>query len=217
MLRPLHLLASLSFVALLASAESAEAISGKPRVVDGDSLDFGAVQVRLHGVDAPEAKQTCLRAAREWSCGLEATAALSALIENHWIDCNERDRDLYGRIVAVCTIGGPKGVEINREMVARGWAVAYRRYSMDYVAEESTARSAGLGIWSGDFISPEDWRRSQRRGAASTQSPRNMPDRDCRDFRTWQEAQRFYEAAKPGDPHRLDGDRDGIACESLRR
>ncbi|MBT5494230.1 MAG: excalibur calcium-binding domain-containing protein, partial [Alphaproteobacteria bacterium] len=26
----------------------------------------------------------------------------------------------------------------------------------------------------------------------------------------------FFETAKPGDPHRLDGDRDGIACESLR-
>jgi len=44
-----------------------------------------------------------------------------------------------------------------------------------------------------------------------------MPrDKDCGDFQTWQEAQSFFETAKPGDPHRLDGDRDGIACESLR-
>ena len=41
-------------------------------------------------------------------------------------------------------------------------------------------------------------------------------DRDCSDFRTWREAQAFYEAAGPGDPHHLDGDGDGIACERLR-
>ena len=41
-------------------------------------------------------------------------------------------------------------------------------------------------------------------------------DMDCSDFRTWREAQDFYQSAGPGDPHRLDADADGIACESLR-
>ncbi|MBT5818314.1 MAG: thermonuclease family protein, partial [Proteobacteria bacterium] len=120
-------------------------------------------------------------------------------------------------IVAVCSVGG---VLLNARMVAAGWAVAYRQYSMDYVGEEDQAREGGRGIWSGEFVRPEDWRRGQRTArsrAAPSQSPRNMPDRDCGDFRTWQEAQSFFEAAGPGDPHRLDGDRDGIACESLRR
>ncbi|HEX6228278.1 MAG TPA: thermonuclease family protein [Solirubrobacterales bacterium] len=40
-------------------------------------------------------------------------------------------------------------------------------------------------------------------------------DRDCSDFSTQKEAQSFYDAAGPGDPHRLDADRDGRACESL--
>lgn len=40
-------------------------------------------------------------------------------------------------------------------------------------------------------------------------------DRDCRDFNTQEEAQRFYERSGPGDPHGLDRDNDGIACESL--
>lgn len=26
---------------------------------------------------------------------------------------------------------------------------------------------------------------------------------------------RVFEASRPGDPHRLDGDNDGVACESL--
>ena len=43
------------------------------------------------------------------------------------------------------------------------------------------------------------------------------PDRDCSDFDAWQAAQDFFlSAGGPGsDPHRLDGDGDGVACEDL--
>ncbi|MEO8391434.1 MAG: MBL fold metallo-hydrolase [Chloroflexota bacterium] len=43
------------------------------------------------------------------------------------------------------------------------------------------------------------------------------PDRDCRDFQTHEIAQAFFIAAggPAHDPHRLDGDNDGIACEAL--
>ena len=43
------------------------------------------------------------------------------------------------------------------------------------------------------------------------------PDRSCADFASWWEAQNFYYAAGgPGsDPHRLDGNGDGVACQSL--
>jgi hypothetical protein len=40
-------------------------------------------------------------------------------------------------------------------------------------------------------------------------------DYDCSDFASQAEAQRFFEQAGPGDPHRLDRDNDGIACETL--
>ena len=40
-------------------------------------------------------------------------------------------------------------------------------------------------------------------------------DRNCGDFATQAESQAFFEAAGPGDPHRLDGDGNGVACESL--
>ena len=43
----------------------------------------------------------------------------------------------------------------------------------------------------------------------------NGPDRDCSDFSSQAEAQTFFEAAGPDDPHRLDGNDDGVACESL--
>lgn len=41
-------------------------------------------------------------------------------------------------------------------------------------------------------------------------------DRDCSDFSSWRDAQDFYEAGGPGDPHGLDADGDGVACEALR-
>jgi len=43
------------------------------------------------------------------------------------------------------------------------------------------------------------------------------PDRDCADFPTWEEAQVAYEAMPVPYRYDLDGDRDGIACEKLRR
>jgi len=39
-------------------------------------------------------------------------------------------------------------------------------------------------------------------------------DYDCADFDTQQEAQEFFEA-EGGQWHGLDGDNDGVACETL--
>ena len=43
------------------------------------------------------------------------------------------------------------------------------------------------------------------------------PDRDCGDFATWRQAQDFFIAAggPENDRHRLDGNNDGTACQSL--
>ena len=52
---------------------------------------------------------------------------------------------------------------------------------------------------------------------SATPTETEEPDRNCSDFDTWQEAQDFYEAAggPDSDPHGLDSNGDGIACESL--
>jgi hypothetical protein len=52
--------------------------------------------------------------------------------------------------------------------------------------------------------------------ASTTISLGQGGDLDCGDFSSWEEAQAFYESQGPGDPHRLDADSDGIACETLR-
>lgn len=81
--------------------------------------------------------------------------ALSDRIGRSIVRCDPRDRDCYGRIIAICF----KGTEdLNRWMVASGRAVAYRKYSLDYVTDEERAHAARVGIWSGTFTMPWDWR-----------------------------------------------------------
>jgi endonuclease YncB( thermonuclease family) len=47
-----------------------------------------------------------------------------------------------------------------------------------------------------------------------TAPPASAVDMDCGDFATQAEAQAFFLASGPGDPHLLDGDGDGVACET---
>ena len=51
---------------------------------------------------------------------------------------------------------------------------------------------------------------------AAPQAP--AADKDCSDFATWRQAQNFYKkhGGPKRDPHRLDADHDGVACEDLR-
>lgn len=136
-------------------------LSGIPRIIDGDTIRIGDTRIRLHGIDAPEAKQTCTAGGKEWRCGFEATNALASLIGAHWVSCSQRDVDRYGRIVAVCRAGP---IELNAWMVGNGWAVAYRQYSMEYVRDEDDAKKAQHGLWRGQFAMPWDWRREKRNG-----------------------------------------------------
>jgi endonuclease YncB( thermonuclease family) len=144
-----------------------ERVSGRAEVTDGDSLEIGATRVRLFGVDAVEGRQSCTRAGRDWACGDEAARKLRSLIGGRTVSCAKRDVDDYGRIVAVCRSGT---TDLGAEMARSGFAVAYRRYSNDYVDEESEAKAARRGIWAGEFERPDEYRREDR---AETSTPRN--------------------------------------------
>lgn len=81
------------------------------------------------------------------------------MISGSEVTCQERDTDRYGRIVAVCHA---RTDDVNATMVLTGLALAYRRYSYDYVAAEATAKAARRGLWAGRFVEPWDWRRGKR-------------------------------------------------------
>src|SRR5512143_2646213 len=147
--------------------QAAEAITGRAKVVDGDSLEIGSDRVRLFGIDAPEGRQDCLRNGQAWRCGDDAAAKLRSLVQGATVRCLPRDTDEYGRSVAVCKNGN---TDIHAEMVRAGLALAYRRYSSDYVDEETEARNAKRGLWAGEFTAPWDYRRESR--DSPSQSPR---------------------------------------------
>ena len=51
---------------------------------------------------------------------------------------------------------------LNRWMVRKGYAVAYRKYSKDYVRDEIYAKENKFGMWRGTFVEPEQWRRKNK-------------------------------------------------------
>ena len=134
-----------------------DVVQGEPRLIDGDSIAFGDLNVRLAGIDAPERSQTC-RDARgdEFACGRSATDYLRFLVGDQSVTCRGRGTDRYGRMIAVCRANG---VDLSEEMVRRGWAVAYLG-NLEAVEEE--AKSLGVGLWAGEFTTPSEWRVARR-------------------------------------------------------
>ena len=147
-------------VLLLVPSLAVADITGNARVIDGDTIEIAGERIRLHGIDAPEAKQTCLDGkGKEWRCGEEATIALATIVGDQPITCRGDKRGKYGRLIAVCSVGL---FDLNVLMVTRGWALAYRQYSSEYVPEEDYARLYKRGIWRGQFIAPWEWRKARR-------------------------------------------------------
>ncbi|MCV2876312.1 thermonuclease family protein [Rhodobacteraceae bacterium XHP0102] len=156
------LLKIVAALALLLSAApvTANELVGVASVIDADTIEIRGVRIRLHGIDAPESRQLCRRnSGDEWRCGQQAALALSDRIGRRTVNCAVRDVDRYDRAIAVCT---QDNQDLNRWLVNEGWAVAYRRYSRDYIEAEDQARRAGRNIWSGEFLMPWNWRRGQR-------------------------------------------------------
>jgi len=176
-------------------------------VTDGDTYDVrrsigGAVTIRLHGVDVPESAQPYGRAATR-------TARRIAGGKNVRVTVEEIGR--YGRAVASVEVGGG---DLGALLIRRGLAWHYRQFApnvTEYARLQRQARNADRGLWSrANPIPPWVWQ-DRTSGPGET----SVEDRDCSDFDTQLEAQRFFERHQPGDPHSLDGDGDGEACESL--
>ena len=135
------------------------ATSGAAQIIDGDTIHIAGHRVRLCGIDAAEINHVCQRKGVQWPCGIKASEKLKELVTNSVISCTEIDRDRYGRIVAICKANR---TEINAAMVLAGMALAYRKYSNDYISHEASAKVARRGLWSGQFIYPWEWRRGKR-------------------------------------------------------
>ena len=150
----------MSFAALIILAGPAaaqSAIYGLGHAKDGDSLMVGDTEVRLFGVDAPEWDQRCQKDGTDWSCGAAAADKLAQLVTGKTVVCSSKGKDEYGRTLGKCMVGT---TDINRTMVALGYALAYRHYSSEYVSAEEGAKVNRRGLWAGTFQLPSDFRHS---------------------------------------------------------
>lgn len=210
-------LASLSLALLWALSTPALGTTLEGRVVgvaDGDTvtvLSSGNIQtrIRLFQIDAPEKAQ---------SMGQKSKASLSELVYGKTVTVNVETLDRYGRTVGTLI---QNGVDINLEQIRRGMAWVYRQYARDphYFEAEETARAQHAGLWAESNPTPPWVFRHGEKAVKNLPTPTHSepyatcnPDLRCREISTCEEAMEILSRCGPG---KIDGDHDGIPCESL--
>ena len=163
---PAIVLLSLAALAVAPGAAPAqvagESAGGVATVVGADSLFIGEQRFHLFGIDALEDEQNCFVNGRPWACGAVAYRELEILVQEGDTTCVPRsgsDPRRPGTAWATCTSSGR---DLAEEMVLRGYALAVREMTEDYVAAERAAEEAGVGVWRGLFIPP--WEHRETRG-----------------------------------------------------
>ena len=148
-------------VLLLSSLLACAAATARPlvgvvsHVTDGDTLwvrpasGVAPVQVRIHGVDAPEICQAFGRQARD---------ALAARVRYRLVRVTTRARDRYQRSVGNVSLDGQ---DVGAWLVAGGfaWSAGYRGRSGRYAQEEAQARQSRAGLWAAGAVEPRVFRR----------------------------------------------------------
>lgn len=146
--------------AMVMASVSAHGFTGViERVTDADTFYVGGTEIRLDGIDAPDPDQICTRAGEKYKCGEEAQAALLRIVAGRVLTCQQVGEDLFKRAVVRCQVGN---FDLGAELVRQGWAVAFKKFSKRYVAQENEARKAKRGLWEGKFDRPRDWRRKKK-------------------------------------------------------
>ena len=229
-----HALWLFGLLALLAGPLLAAEYTGKVVAIsDGDTLtllvpdgaSFKQVKVRLGEIDTPESKQPY---------GQRAKQALSDLAYNQQARVVVQDTDRYGRTVGRVYVGS---LDVNAEMIRQGAAWAYRQYLKDQslLTLEAEAKAAKRGLWGlpeAERCPPWDWRKgtcatasapATRAPAAPTAAPTSAitsggftcaGKRYCREMSSCEEA-KFY--LNTCGVRSLDGNHDGVPCETLCR
>jgi micrococcal nuclease len=202
------------FVLALALAGSAAAgdftLRGTvTRVVDGDTLDVrlsgGRVErVRLIGIDTPELG-TCMAGS--------AMRAARTLAEFHSVtlkgDATQATRDRYGRLLAYVWVAGKR--DLGYQLLERGLGRVYvyeRPFARlaAYRSAEALGRQRPNSVWTcGSNPPPTSGRCDPSYPDFCIPPP--PPDLDCKDVA----GSNFRVVG--ADPHRFDGDHDGVGCE----
>ena len=192
------------------------------KVIDGDTikLENGEV-VRYIGIDTPET----VHPSKPVQCfGREASNKNKELVEGKLVRLEKdiTDRDKYGRLLRYVWVGD---LFVNDYLVRQGYAYVYTyppdvKYSEQFVQAQQEARENNRGLWAVCL----DQKAVEKKPSRSTEP--TLPKGEiicshnvynCSDFSTQAEAQSVFEycGGVTNDIHRLDADKDGLACESL--
>lgn len=129
-------------------------------IADGDTFTLlypsnRNVKVRLYGIDAPERAQDYGTAARK---------ALGTLLQGHLVTLDEKDRDRYGRTVAMAY--RDDGLCLNEEMLRLGYAWHYTQYDKNenWKKLAAAAKREKRGLWAkANPTPPWEWRKMKRK------------------------------------------------------
>ena len=179
-------------------------------VTDGDTIVLaGLGPSRLIGIDTPEVYggEECY--GPEASAFTERKLAVGTRV--YFLHGTE-SVDRYGRDLVYVWLSG--GTFFNALLVKQGYATTLTiAPNVDFAdlfrRLAAAAREADRGLWSPGACGGGGG------GAAGAPSPTG--DKDCADFSSHDEAQDYFESTggPSSDPDMLDGDHDGVACETL--
>ena len=141
-------------------------ISGKAKIIDGDTLKINNKKIRFSGIDAPESyffgkKQLCILNNVEILCGKLSKEKLIEKIGNQVVNCKiEKNKDQYSRLIGECFL---KNESLSVFMVKNGYAFDYPKYSNGkFRKHQIYAKNLSLGLWQMQFEYPWIWRKKNR-------------------------------------------------------
>ena len=153
-----RLLIIVLLIVSLAWPAAAQEHSGIPRVVDGNTIIINFQNIRLHGIEAPDAEQLCEIDGKSWLCGWEATNALAHIVGRHWVSCRQNGLNEGDVVDAICFAGNV--LNINAWMVRNGWATAQNDTDTRFLQLEKLAQEEQIGIWRTKYKNTEHLRHS---------------------------------------------------------
>jgi len=204
------------------SIEKQELLFKVIKVIDGDTIKLeNGEAVRYIGIDTPET----VHPSEPVQCfGKEASDKNKELVEGKLVKFEKdiTDRDKYGRLLRYVWVGD---LFVNDYLVREGYAYVYTyppdvKYSEQFVWAQQEARENNRGLWAG-CLEQEGVEEMPSLPAEPTPPKEgticSYNTYNCSDFSNHTEAQGVFEycGGAANDIHRLDADKDGLACESL--
>lgn len=203
-------------------------------IVDGDTIDVninGEIKrVRLIGIDAPEISENECYNGESFEKARELLLNKKVSLE---ADSSQNDKDIYNRLLRYIFL--EDGTNFNLSMIKEGYAVEYTydkpyKYQNEFKIAQNSAKTGNKGLWNTSACSGqiETIQEEDSQSISTTEQTPQTKDTEiiqssgsfgpcgsktkCGQMISCEEAY-FY--LKTCGLTRLDGDKDGVPCESI--